>query len=128
MQDETAKASSDRKFSKAGSGDAEGAHVELEIDYMEFEERFINFRIVLIILTGITLVAIVGAAGVFAYLHHVPEDLQALLSMVTLILGYGFFWVIPGIIIAKSDMRKVRKLQEILRSALANEQARGTCD
>lgn len=127
-QDEPTKAPPDRRVSQSGGKDTEITLLKFEVSYIEFEERFINYRIVLIILAGIASVAIAGTVGVFAYLHYVPKDLQTFLSMVTLGLGGGFFWVVPGIITAKSGMRKVRKLQEILRTAIANEQARGACD
>lgn len=97
------------KCSESDLESAEDKRLELDLLHLEFEEEFINNRIVLIILVTISAVL-----GVLTYPSHNKEKFGLTLTLITMGLGWGFYRTIENIIVAKSEMRKIRKIQELL--------------
>ena len=89
---------------------------DYDVKYINCEENFINNSIILCIIVAISI-----ALGIVAYIFKPPEGLLPLAVLVGFILIYYYFEVIARVITARSGMRKVRKVQKLLRHEMSRE-------
>ncbi|MGI4747278.1 MAG: hypothetical protein ACRYFY_14750 [Janthinobacterium lividum] len=97
--------------------------IKMEVSYIDAQEDFINYMTLFVIL-----VAVGAGVALFMRLNDLKEYYLATFVFIAPFLVCGFCFVIFAILVSTSNMRKLGKLQKMLKRALAAAVEQRACD